>query len=195
MPPAFIADESGRPMHSWRVLLLSQFDAELFRQYDFSEPWDGPNNRQLLNRRPRMYALHDRNDEPGSITNYLVVVGPNTMWPGSEPTERPFGGKQILIVENVGADVPWTEPRDLTLETMNLDLAASAPDGISSSYLPAAVALNDGSIRKLPPDKISPAELRGLLTGDIDLETALRHSDFQLEDGRKRPKRDTQQTR
>ncbi len=84
---------------------------------------------------------------------------------------------------------------DLTLETMNLDLAASAPDGISSSYLPAAVALNDGSIRKLPPDKISPAELRGLLTGDIDLETALRHSDFQLEDGRKRPKRDTQQTR
>ena len=179
-------------MHSWRVLLLSQFAPELFGQYDFSEPWDGPNNRQLLNRCPRTYALHDRNDEPGSITNYLAVVGPGTMWPGSEPTDRPFGGQAILIVENVGADVQWTEPRDLNLDTMNFDLSAAAPDGISSSYLPAAIALSDGSIRKLPPGKISPEELRGLLTGQIDLATALNSSDFQLEDGRDRPKRDGQ---
>jgi hypothetical protein len=182
-------------MHSWRVLLLSQFDPALFKQYDFSEPWDGPNNRLLLNRRPRTYALHDRNDEPGSITNYLVVVGPDTMWPGSEPTDKPFGGKQVLIVENVGADVQWTEPRDLNLATMNLDLAASAADGISSSYLPAAIALSNGTIRKLPSEKISAQELRGLLTGAIDLETALNSSDFQLEDGRDRPKRDGQSSR
>ncbi len=114
------------------------------------------------------------------------------MWPGSEPTDRPFGGQAILIVENVGADVQWTEPRDLNFDTMNFDLSALAPDGISSSYLPAAIALSDGTIRQLPPGKISPEELRGLLTGQIDLETALNSSDFQLEDGRDRPKRDGQ---
>ena len=182
-------------MHSWRVLLLSQFDAKLFKQYDFSEPWDGPNNRRLLKHRPRTYALHDRNDEPGSITNYLAVVGPGTMWPGSEPTDEPFGGKAILIVENVGADVQWTEPRDLNLDTMNFDLSASPPNGISSSYLPAAIALSNGTIRKLPPEKISPEELRGLLTGEIDLETALDSSDFRLDDGRDRPKSDDQSSR
>lgn len=193
MPPAFIADESGRPMHSWRVLLLPYLDAgKLYAQYDFSEPWDGPSNRRLLNQRPRIYALHDRNREPGSLTNYLVVIGPDTMWPGSEPTDEPFGGRKILIVENVGADVHWTEPRDLNLDTMNFDLAASNSDGVSSSYLPAAVALSDGTIRRLHPDKISPEELRDLLTGKVDLKVALRDADFQLEDGRDRPKQNGQ---
>lgn len=189
LPPAYIADESGRPMHSWRVLLLPYLDHNLNQQYDFNEPWDGPNNRRLLDQRPRTYTLHDRNKEPGSVTNYLVVVGPGTLWPGSEPTGKPFGGQGILIVENVGSEVQWTEPRDLNLETMNFDLAASAADGISSSYLPAAVALSDGTIRKLPPDAISPEELRDLLTGKGDLSSALKSPHFQLEDGRERPQR------
>lgn len=193
MPPAFVADETSRPAHSWRVLLLPYLDAgDLYDQYDFSEPWDGPNNHRLLDQRPRTYALHDRNEEPGSLTNYLVVVGPDTMWPGSQPTDEPFGGRKILIVENVGADVPWTEPRDLHLDTMNFDLAASSAEGVSSSYLPAAVALSDGTIRRLPAEKISPQELRDLLTGKVDLKTALNAADFRLEDGRDRPKRDSQ---
>ncbi len=193
MPPAFVVDESGRPMHSWRVLLLPYLDAgNLYDQYDFSEPWDGPSNRRLLNQRPRTYALHDRNEEPDSLTNYLVVVGPDTMWPGSKATGEPFGGRKILIVENVGADVHWTEPRDLNLDTMNFDLTASSPDGVSSSYLPAAVALSDGTIRRLPPEKISPEELRDLLTGKVDLKAALSDAVFQLDDGRDRPERNDQ---
>ena len=181
-------------MHSWRVLLLPWLDQkQLYDQYDFSEPWDGPNNRRLLDQRPRTYALHDRNDEPGSVTNYLVVMGPQTLWPGSEPSDRPFGSpNEILIVENVGADVHWTEPRDLSLDSMNFDLAASPADGISSSYLPAAVALGDGSIRRLPPEKISPDELRDLLSGRGNLETALKDAAFALKDGRDRPKKPTQ---
>lgn len=46
-PPAYIVDESGRPMHSWRVLLPYLEQEALYDQYDFSEPWDGPNNRKL----------------------------------------------------------------------------------------------------------------------------------------------------
>src|SRR5204863_151662 len=47
-PPAFIADESGRPMHSWRVLILPYIDhVSLYYEYRFDEPWDGPNNRKL----------------------------------------------------------------------------------------------------------------------------------------------------
>lgn len=181
-------------MHSWRVLLLPYFDSgkKLYEQYDFSEPWDGPNNRRLIAQRPDIYALHDRNREPGSVTNYLVVVGPETLWPGSEPTGKPFGGHEILIIENVGADVQWTEPRDLNINTMNFSLAASAADGISSSYLPAAVALGDGSIRKLPPESISPDELRGLFTGRVNLTDALSSAPFQLDDGRNRPKQNVQ---
>ena len=39
-PPAYIADESGKPMHSWRVLILPYLEeSALYMQYDFNEPW------------------------------------------------------------------------------------------------------------------------------------------------------------
>src|SRR5262245_23624397 len=47
-PPAYLADAAGRPAHSWRVLLLPYLGyEELYKQYDFNEPWDGPNNSRL----------------------------------------------------------------------------------------------------------------------------------------------------
>jgi hypothetical protein len=47
-PPAYVADSTGRPMHSWRVLILPFIDhAPLYNEYRFDEPWDGANNRQL----------------------------------------------------------------------------------------------------------------------------------------------------
>ena len=43
-------------MHSWRVLLLPYLDrSDLYKAYDFTEPWDGPNNRKLL---PAPQYLH-----------------------------------------------------------------------------------------------------------------------------------------
>src|ERR1700690_1532678 len=47
-PPAYIPDKNGRPMHSWRVLLLPFLEfGPLYDQYRFDEPWNGPHNREL----------------------------------------------------------------------------------------------------------------------------------------------------
>ena len=47
-PPAYVADETGKPMHSWRVLILPFLEQKaLYDQYRFDEPWDGPNNGKL----------------------------------------------------------------------------------------------------------------------------------------------------
>src|SRR5438552_18335675 len=55
-PPAYVADRAGRPMHSWRVLILPFIDqADLYSKYNFDEPWDGPNNIKLLDEMPRLY--------------------------------------------------------------------------------------------------------------------------------------------
>src|SRR4051812_9073955 len=44
-PPAYIADKDGRPMHSWRVLILPYLDEKpLYLKYRFDEPWNGPHN-------------------------------------------------------------------------------------------------------------------------------------------------------
>src|SRR5271157_339454 len=48
-PPAYVADKNGKPMHSWRVLILPYLDLDtLYKAYDFTQPWDGPNNKKLL---------------------------------------------------------------------------------------------------------------------------------------------------
>ncbi|MEO8497518.1 MAG: DUF1559 domain-containing protein, partial [Planctomycetota bacterium] len=53
LPPAYIPDASGKPMHSWRVLILPYLNEDgLYRRYNFDEPWDGPNNLQLAGHMP-----------------------------------------------------------------------------------------------------------------------------------------------
>jgi Protein of unknown function (DUF1559) len=42
LPPAYVADASGRPMHSWRVLLLPFLEQQsLYDQYDFRKEKGG----------------------------------------------------------------------------------------------------------------------------------------------------------
>src|SRR5437867_4482802 len=44
-PPAYIADADGKPMHSWRVMILPYMERKgLYDKYDLNEPWNGPNN-------------------------------------------------------------------------------------------------------------------------------------------------------
>jgi Protein of unknown function (DUF1559) len=90
-PPAYLADKHGRPMHSWRLLILPYIEQnDLYKKYNFDEPWDGPANRKLASLMPRIYALHGEERAENTTTNYLAVVGPETIWQGS--TGVPFDG-------------------------------------------------------------------------------------------------------
>ncbi|HVJ79437.1 MAG TPA: DUF1559 domain-containing protein, partial [Planctomycetia bacterium] len=135
-PPAFVAGPDGRPWHSWRVLLLPFMEyRELHAEYDFKEPWDGPNNSKLLQKAPRHYAFDGAPIGDG-VANYLAVVGSETIWPGAaarKPEEiADSPDETILVVENRGADVKWTEPRDLALSAFNHRIFG--PDAIDSAY-------------------------------------------------------------
>ena len=43
-PPAYVSDENGRPMHSWRLLILPHLDQTgIYKRYRFDEPsGEGP---------------------------------------------------------------------------------------------------------------------------------------------------------
>jgi hypothetical protein len=93
-------------MHSWRVLLLPYLGYEdLYAQYNFEEPWDGPNNSRLADRMPQVYALHGEYEEGKTITNYLSVVGAETAWPTdrklSEMDVKDGVSRTIAIVETM----------------------------------------------------------------------------------------------
>ena len=69
-PPAYVRNEQGQRWHSWRVLLLPDLGhADLYAQYRFDEPWDGPHNRQLLARMPAVYSRCCRCSSSASTPN------------------------------------------------------------------------------------------------------------------------------
>src|SRR5262245_52749889 len=60
-PPAYVANGEGRPMHSWRVLILPYLGHKaLYDQYHFDEPWDGPNNSQLHKEKVSVFCCPSR---------------------------------------------------------------------------------------------------------------------------------------
>lgn len=191
LPPAFINGPDGRPWHSWRVLLLPFLEeSELYKEYRFDEPWNGPNNSKLAARMPRVYAFHAKQFAGNTTTNYLAVVGRETVWPGSETIGlkdvQDGTGSTILIVENLGANVHWMEPRDLDFATM--DFRINRSNGISSPYQePAMVTLDDSVFRLW--ESMAPATLRALLTrqGGEAIQYQDEHGSWELlEDGRNR---------
>jgi len=75
-------------MHSWRVLILPFLSQqELYNAYDFAEPWDGPNNRQLASRIGNIYLRSGLESDQIHTTSFVAVVGPQTIWHGSKPTK------------------------------------------------------------------------------------------------------------
>jgi len=170
-PPAFIADSQGRPMHSWRVLVLPYMSEKaLYDQYRFDEPWDGPNNSTLANAIPRAFQCpsdHRQVGKPG-MTNYLAVVGPKAAWPGKRPRKLADfvdgTSETILLVEVHNSGILWTEPRDLDLARMAPGLNPKTGQGISSAHPSGAlVGFADGSVQFLR-DGVFPQSLRALLT-------------------------------
>ncbi|MFT7643457.1 MAG: hypothetical protein ACI9G1_005222 [Pirellulaceae bacterium] len=139
-PPAYIADKSGKPKHSWRVLILPYLGyGRLHELYNFDEPWDGPNNRKLISLMPNVYRC------PGpagtaatSSPNYFAVVGQNTAWPGArgaKMSEFPDGtSNTILLIESSNPQVAWTEPTDFSLDDA-LDFLSDVEHGAPVGHL------------------------------------------------------------
>ncbi|MEM9659443.1 MAG: DUF1559 domain-containing protein [Planctomycetota bacterium] len=191
-PTAFVADENGVPIHSWRVVLLPYLEIQdLYDRYDFTQPWNSEANLKLEREMPSVYAFHG-DYQPGTVTtNYLAIVGEETAWPGASPRKTEevtdHNSATIMLVENAGEDVHWMEPRDLQADAMSL--VVNDPKGVSSKYLAPAVVMLDGSLRRLEDDL--PANvLRAMLTVNGGERIDSTGSEWQLlPDGRTRKRR------
>jgi len=169
-PPAYTVDADGKPMHSWRVLILPYIDQkELYDRYNFDEPWDGPNNSQLAALMPIIYACPSDATEPGSTTTaYAVINGPDAIFDGDKPC--PFSAirdglsNTLLVVEASGAKIHWMEPRDLDFSKMQFVINGPGGNEIASHHPSTTnVAFADGSARALALG-LPPTFLRGMIT-------------------------------
>jgi len=171
-PPAVITDEDGEPMRSWRVAILPFIEqAPLFDQYDFSEPWNGPNNRVLECAFPDTYRCPDDTAPASLETSYVMIVGEGTT--GGEPNEavkiasvKDGTSNTILAIEVAGSDIHWMEPRDLTVEEAVSFITNPGATGLLHVHPGGVnVLMADGSVRFLP-ESTDPETVRLLLTRD-----------------------------
>jgi Protein of unknown function (DUF1559) len=169
LPPAYVADANGRPMHSWRVLILPFMEYQsLYAQYNFAEPWDGPNNIKLLNSMPQNLACPSRSSNPTNLTSYVVIAGPGTMFPGAGSVK--FAdvtdglSDTLMVVEVANVDIPWTAPIDLDIRTMSMKVNDPKRPSISSPQ-PGGANVVFGDARTVFVYEGIPEEsLRALIT-------------------------------
>lgn len=169
LPPAYVADATGKPMHSWRVLLLPYVEQTgLYNRYNFNEPWNGPTNIMLLNSMPSTFACPSRFSNPTNLTSYVAVTGPGTMFPGTRSIKlgdvTDGTSNTLMIVEVSNVDIPWTAPVDLDVRTMSWRINDLKHEGISSKHPGGAnVGVADGRTR-WARDSMTPGNLRAVLT-------------------------------
>jgi hypothetical protein len=145
-PPPAIADKDGKPLLSWRVAILPYMEdytyinnnggpgekpirnaKELYALFKLDEPWDGPNNKKLIDKLPSPYrapwgAIPYSQSNVGK-TMVMAVVGKGAIF---DPTKK--GGvtgsdvhdglKQTLLLlqlEEPAHAVYWSKPADVEL--------------------------------------------------------------------------------
>jgi hypothetical protein len=135
------------------------------------------------------YACPVHSESP-EMTNYVAVIGDGTLWPqpkdgatyeirrvGEEGTlwpaargeKLPSGSNErIVLVELLHPDIPWTEPRDISLETL-LELIQDDPTGrLFSSHVKAVLAMDgSGHIRVIDASE-EMDQIKAMLTHERD---------------------------
>jgi hypothetical protein len=137
LPPAVVYSQDGRPLYSWRVLLLPFLEeGALYAQFKLNEPWDSPNNIQLLSQMPKIYKppVPGKTNEPHA-TFYQAFDGPGAAFEsGVQNGLRPFplagnvlesgqvmripasfpdGTSNTIMFVEAAEAVPWTKPADV----------------------------------------------------------------------------------
>ena len=164
LPPAVLHKTKDSPPYSWRVALLpylGQEEYELYKQYRFDEPWDGPNNRKLLNKIPEVYRA---NEAPGSTNAaFFVLTGPGTIFDDEEGTsfrEIRDGTSNTILAVEARREIPWTKPEDIPY-----DPTKPIPELGGADERGFYITLCDGSVRLIPRN-VSEHVLRALIGKD-----------------------------
>jgi beta-lactamase regulating signal transducer with metallopeptidase domain len=163
-PPAVLYGPDGKTPYSWRVALLPFVDqAQLYEQYKKDEPWDGPNNKKLIDKMPSVFRDPVEPDS-SQASSYFAVVGPTALFSGKKEGTKMIeitdGTSNTLMLVEAKRDIPWTKPEDIPY-------GKDHPSPKLGGHYPSVFigALADGSVR-IFSDKLPEDLLRVLLTRD-----------------------------
>ena len=175
LPPTFTVDDKGKPLHSWRVLLLPYLgDKELVAMYEqirLDEPWDSEHNRQFHEKSLSVYRCPTAGLEPGK-TSYCVILGNETPF-GNDGIGKSLdgfgsnsGGMPLVAERRVSAN--WMDPAfDVTFEQAKTGISGKPDSGnVIGSYHTggANFGLRGGGVSFFS-ETIEPELWQNVLTG------------------------------
>ncbi len=148
-PPAYTVDENGKPLHSWRTLILPFLDQQaLYEKIDLSKPWDDPANEEAFKTSiPGYRCPSSPADVSSTHTTYMAVVTANSCFRPTEPrlmSEITDDHGQTIMVIEVDTDqaVHWMSPTDAD-EVLVLGLGPKTKQahsgGVNAVYVDGSV--------------------------------------------------------
>lgn len=150
LPPAYTVDANGKPLHSWRTLILPYLDHKaLYDKIDLTKAWDDPVNADVFKTNVPTYSCPS-GGLPPSQTTYMVVVTSTSCIRRTEPrklSDVTDNRSETLLVVEVDLEhaVPWMAPRDAD-ESLFLAIGSKSKHahvgGVQAAFL-------DGSVRFL----------------------------------------------
>jgi hypothetical protein len=174
LPPAYTVDAGGRPLHSWRTLILPYLEQQdLYATIDLSKPWNDPSNAKALATPVDVYRC-PRSRAPANSTSYLATVADDGYLLPTRPRaladiKDNHNSTLMLIETSDEKSRPWMEPTDADEELL-LSLISPksnfhhrygrktgfAPDGANAGFV-------DGGVHFLKADT-KPDVLRALFS-------------------------------
>lgn len=117
-PPAFLVDEEGAPIFSWRVALLADMGGEeMLGLLKLDEPWDSEHNRRLVPFIPTIFSTSHEATDRGLATLHGIIGGKTILSDGRplNPREIKSSPSKVVILTEVRPEkgVEWTRPSDL----------------------------------------------------------------------------------
>jgi prepilin-type processing-associated H-X9-DG protein len=166
LPPPYVADKDGKPLYSWRVLILPFMEqGRIYEQWDKDKAWDSPENMALSNAIISTYRS-PADEGPSTGANYFVVVGPDTMFPQDQAIDfsQVIDGTSntIAVFETKGIPGSWAAPIDPKLDELSLQFG-NAPGQFQTVYPGGTnILMGDGSVRFIS-QSINPETLKWAL--------------------------------
>lgn len=176
LPPVFSTSKEGKPLLSWRVLMLPYLEhGELYKKFKLDEPWDSPHNLAVLENNPMpqvfelpgwreagwregdskktyyraFYSKPEAIKAAGLTYGSLITLGTIADQDGTANT--------AVLIE--GSPVFWTKPEDIEYHQDK-----PLPEVVSFWRAKTVqLAMFDGSIRTIQ-QAITQEELKALVT-------------------------------
>jgi hypothetical protein len=109
-PPAYVWDKDGKPLYSWRVMILPYFGPEelqLFHRFNKSKAWDSPENIALSQ---RIVSVYRSPNDPTGQCGYMALTGPGSLFfsPQSVTKEDELLGRMQVRRNDIKDDMSTT---------------------------------------------------------------------------------------